>query len=441
MWFFVVILLGLGVNPILAQEGIAEPERESQALRFAEEIQRSFANQMEQELHLRWDRHGDYDSVVKEGAVEELSIRFLANRRANVAEARALLLLVLDRFLQNINTHEKIQSYLQERPFTIDRVRVFIDFVKPNGWGYLDGSVADVFNRHDETASGPGYNKIVYSAIDPFKDLYVHPYPLEETYHDALRLNAASPIKDPSLHEETELEEEMDSLLGSFKKEMEMKQGLYCWAIGGNWTFRVEKGSSFIEEIGAKFNTFYPASQEEARDLIVLVAERLVRAINHNEKLKPYLLEPSFPASRLKLLIEFRDRRYRVYYDGPMESVVLDGNIITYTRENSSKRRDAQGYLIIEDPIIVKESYPEAIGILKKTPPHALSQSLIKKKENFSYWVKSTFEDIFNAGSWVLFTFVLNGGMFWVIPLILAVLLFFGLLSGFRKRNEAGNKR
>ena len=124
---------------------------------------------MEQELHLRWDRHGDYDSVVKEGAVEELSIRFLANRRANVAEARALLLLVLDRFLQNINTHEKIQSYLQERPFTIDRVRVFIDFVKPNGWGYLDGSVADVFNRHDETASGPGYNKIIYPRIRPLQ--------------------------------------------------------------------------------------------------------------------------------------------------------------------------------------------------------------------------------------------------------------------------------
>lgn len=85
--------------------------------------------------------------------------------------------------------------------------------------------------------------------------------------------------------------------------------------------------------------------------MMVEVVEDLLQAINTNESLKPYLKKYPFPVSDLKIHLKYKDAR--LFSEGTLLDVVLQGNEITYS---------------IYDSVLGKESYSEAQNILENLP-------------------------------------------------------------------------
>jgi hypothetical protein len=105
--------------------------------------------------------------------IREISVQFNAYQRASIEEARELIVIATERFIQFINAHQKIRPYLREYPATQRTACISISFCKKNHHPYMDGSIALAFVVK---------NKIFYKKQDPafqkyeLKDLYEEPY-------------------------------------------------------------------------------------------------------------------------------------------------------------------------------------------------------------------------------------------------------------------------
>jgi hypothetical protein len=94
-----------------------------------------------------------------------------------------------------------------------------------------------------------------------------------------------------------------------------------------------------------------------SRRLVVTCVEKLRSMINADEKLRPFLHEYPFPASRIKLSISVRNPCGHRAADSPVAYVSLQGGYIYYDRYNL-----ATGHL--ED--ICKEDYADALRIVSE---------------------------------------------------------------------------
>ncbi len=314
---------------------------------YVKEIINSFAEEMNREFGLVCV--GDGRKMPRD--VEEIDIKFKAYRRATTEEARAFQVIVTQKLLEKINAHEKIRPYLREFPFKSERVSVTISFSMPNGLRYSDGSVALV---------QPARNKIFYCTTDPFTKKLIDL--LEEPYAEAEQFVKERPPKNLRSHETTELEDLVDQVFASFEKEIAREMGIVCNYIGG-------KMANGIEEVGACLRVYRPASMEEARELQVRVTEKLIKAINSKEKLKPYLKEVPLTHRSVKIRLEFRNSRDYCYDDNGLESVEVVGDEITYFKELTSAELEAKGILPINTPVFAKEKYMDALKIVEKIPP------------------------------------------------------------------------
>lgn len=304
------------------------------------EFQRTFAEQMEKEYGLLWK--GTASRLHEQ--IEELGLQFVAYRKANLEEARVLERHVITKLIQAVNDEKKIQPYLAQRPFK--QVSVGISFDGPNG-RYSDGTIAHIFNVVDLYS-----NQITYYSHDPFEDKFVKEF--EEPFEEL--------SEGPTLHRENPYETEIDLLLWQFSNQMAEQYDLHRWSIGGKLT-------NGIEEIGAMFKTYQPMSQEQARQLIVEVAEKLLLALNTNAKIKPYLKQVPFPPNFLKIKIVAENiDDHKSFPDVSIETVMLEGNRIyylqktLYPKEEDSIFRDSDIYLL------PTESFSDAQTFVKKNP-------------------------------------------------------------------------
>lgn len=315
----------------------SEESAYSQYISYVEEIEVSFANQIHNELGLYWSgaSHSMHEKI------EQMGMNFQAERRATIDEARAQALYTLNRFLKIINENEKIQPYLEERPFKMADISIRFKGVNgPNS----DGSVSDVFNVTNQ-------NKLIYYAEDPFT--FHSQKLLEESYEEAQRLNAASSV-DPAVHKTIPGEEEMDDFLIHFIDRMAEKYKLQTWSIGA----KMDQG---LEELGARFTAFQTATVEEARKLILDVTGELHTLFNEEAKLKPFLKESPPSLERLKIHISFTDDNYCPYRNGSMESVELQDRNITYFQDPPLKEGEYFPAPTVK-PVFAQESYEEAIN-------------------------------------------------------------------------------
>lgn len=319
---------------------------------YVDEVQVSFAEQMEKEFNLHWKG----TSGVMRGKVEEMGMQFSTDRKATIDEARALQLLVMEKFVQAINAHEKIQPYLAQHPFTYEWVTISISFNGPTGRN-SDGTVVNVVNISD-TARTSSRNHVIYRSNDPFNDNLIKL--LSENYEDAVRLNQKASV-DPAKHLPNAYEDELDALLSNFVEEVQDEYGLYVWAIGGNLTHG-------IESIGATFYVYQLVTQEEGRQLITEVTDKLLTSINNNEKLRPYLKEYPFPASLVKIKLEFKESRYFSFPNVRMIKIILDENKITYTKEELHPAEKEGSFPTLETVILVTETYSDAQKISQQNP-------------------------------------------------------------------------
>lgn len=87
----------------------------------------------------------------------------------------------------------------------------------------------------------------------------------------------------------------------TFVKEMRRDYGLECSLSGGQMPHD-------IEEIEVGLFAYRTVTVEQARELEVKATERLVQIINAHPKIKPFLREYPFPASRTNISIAFRKK-------------------------------------------------------------------------------------------------------------------------------------
>jgi hypothetical protein len=301
--------------------------------------------------------------------VEEISLSFRAYRRATIDEARALNVLITDKLVQAINKHEKLKPYLCEYPFPTSRVGISISFYSLLDKPYSDGSVHDV--SHITTiATTPHKNHLIYDSQYAFADQYVTL--VEEPYEEAEKIVRASGTTEPPPHQTTELEMASDEIFQAFAKEMKKECGFRLWGIG-------RKLQNGIEEIDVKFTSFNHATQEEARELVVFATENLLKLVNGNPKLQPYLEKQPFQSHQIRMKISFRDNKHHSYTDGSMEGVVIDGNEVIYFQDPLYEEGDDL-YKLGEPTITyAKEPYREALNIIKNT----FASKRSKYKPNF----------------------------------------------------------
>lgn len=313
---------------------------------YLEEIRETFGRKMFEEF-----------SLIPQGGsgkmhekVEVIGMGFTAHRRATIEEARALQLILMNRFVQEVNRHEKIQPFLEINPITYKRICIEISYTGRNGI-YSDGSVERTYNVDDTAGAVENRNRLFYFANDPFTNKSYDLF--EESYEEAIKL-ANTLNFNPYAHETSVLEFNIDQMFSSFVQKMRQKHHLEKLSIGG-------KINPNIEEIGARFTLVKKTTQEEARAVLLTVVDKLLQTINTDDHLRNYLVEYPFPLDRLKIGINFTKKNYHSYWDGSsMESVTLVENEITYYQNPSA---DAL-WGPLATPIFAKESYQEALKIV-----------------------------------------------------------------------------
>ncbi|MCE5318970.1 MAG: hypothetical protein LLG04_16605, partial [Parachlamydia sp.] len=299
--------------------------------------------------------NGDGGSV--HDKVEEIHVNFLADRRATLEEARALHLLAMEKLVQMVNNHQGIQSFLIERPFTHKRIEIMINFRGPYGH-YYDGSIAYALNISELSTVVENRNCLIYKKMDPFTDDFIDRF--QESYEEAIRLAQASPVKNPLVHQTKELETLTDQIFDKLARELAEKNHLYLLSIGGN----MSKG---IEEIGARFKAFCPTTIETARNYELFLAEKVLHAINGDVRLRPYLKEYPFPASRLKLFLEFRTKKDSWYTDDSLDHVTLENNVLTYFRIPPVAKREPWQTANLDPAFLANETYQVALETIRST--------------------------------------------------------------------------
>jgi hypothetical protein len=417
--FFIVAALTLCSHPSFCEEseiGVNEEITDKQYKSYINEFQSVFGKQMEREFNL---------TLIVGGFLHDFSIdtiEFYAYRRATVEEARALELSVLNKLAEEIRADSKMLSYLNRLSLTPESIGVDIRFVNLQRWGYDDGSIDNVYSKTDKNDFRKRYLR--YTTTDPFSDYSdnddeAFSTRFEESFEDAVKLNAATSIINPAIHESTGFENELDQILTSFKEEMNEKHGLLFrpsgWMVAGKSTFD-------ISEIRTKCIYLYPVSCQEARALILLATEKLLTALNNSETLRPYLKEYPISASRLKLRMLFRKYKYFVghvpYYDGSMESAVLNGNAITYYHhipniEDSSMH---------DRVVYAKESYQEAQKTFENTPPLTPLEKITKEIKNFIFTFSKFLDFVFFIFFLVLLFIISTNSWLFIIPIIVGLI-------------------
>ncbi|MEI8366658.1 MAG: hypothetical protein WCF65_09615, partial [Parachlamydiaceae bacterium] len=313
---------------------------------------------------------------------------------------------------EKIRADPNMLSYLNRQSLPTEAIGIDIHFVYLHHWGYDDGSIRNVYSNYSKRDKE---RYLRYTTTDPFSDSSALDYKafgthFDESFEEAVKLNAAISTINAVIHHPTAFEDELNQILTSFKEEMKEKHGLRCqssgWMVAGTAT-------SDISEIRTKCMYLYPVDCQEARALMLLATETLLTSLNTSATLRPYLKEYPFTAKQLKLRMLFRQEKIIVghvsYDDGSMESAVLNDNAITYYHHIPS----------IKDPslhdrvVYAKETYQEAKKALENTPPLTLLEKITKGIKRFtinlSYFFNLALLVIFSAlvfiistGAWIL---------------------------------------
>lgn len=316
--------------------------------KYVNEIVDAFTQTMKNELNLVCNG----TSHMMHSKVEQIGLSFDAKKRVTIEEARAIHLYAINKLAQIVNAHEKIQPFLKEQPFSHKSISIGISYNCIRNWNF-DGSPTYVSNVSDQDcALKENRNNIFYRAADPFTwDLI----PLfQEHYDTAVKLAQASNLKFPYSHTDTEEEKTIEEIFRAFIADCNYFH-LECWGIGEK-----KDKNEIIEEIGMHLKGFGRFSQDQARTLAIKVSNALLRKVNNHPNLRAYLKEYPFPASRIKMHIDFGNSRYCTYRDGSMASLDLQNNEISYYQDLYLEEDKGYGGRDHDILLLAKEPYPIA---------------------------------------------------------------------------------
>lgn len=144
-----------------------------------------------------------------------------------------------------------------------------------------------------------------------------------------------------------------DQIINSFEKESVKEfKDFKLRSIGSGGGMATD-----VEEIGVDFFAYKPVTIEEARSLEVALTEKLLKKINENEKIRPYLREHPFPPNRAIVSVSFHKRDNSPYTDGSVAHVFQVKNKIYYM---GAEPKTESRYELCEEP------YEEALKLVQK---------------------------------------------------------------------------
>lgn len=141
----------------------------------------------------------------------------------------------------------------------------------------------------------------------------------------------------------------VQQIVSPVAKELEKEFGIICTGGGGRMP-------NDVEEIEITFVAYKKATIEEARQIEVKATEKLLKAINAHEKIKPYLRDYPFKSNRAKISLSFRKKDNSCYRDGSVVHVLHVKNKIHYFSEDAL----TQSRILLKD-----EPYEEAVKVLE----------------------------------------------------------------------------
>lgn len=142
-----------------------------------------------------------------------------------------------------------------------------------------------------------------------------------------------------------------DEIIHSFEKECVKEfKSFKLRSIGSGGGFAHD-----VEEVSVMFFSYVPATIEEARALEVTLTEKLLKKINENEKIRPYLREYPFPSSRARVSVSFHKRNGDYYTDGSVAYIFqARDNLFYYTADPKTK----------DQTVLFKEPYEDAVKLV-----------------------------------------------------------------------------
>ncbi|MCE5316756.1 MAG: hypothetical protein LLG04_05255 [Parachlamydia sp.] len=337
--FIIVCLIFLGIN-------LSATEDSSMYIDDLYKDIRVFAEKMNNELGL----HTNGVRAKWSDTIDEIELSFSAQRRATIEEARALALYIIEQVVHDLNKQGKYRPYFKESPLSYKAVSLQLSFISPEG-RYCDGSVSYMRKVYGYSTYIEDQNMLYYYASDPFSEMKSTDLNAEH-YEDAVVKLSSSSLKFPFAHKTTEFEAAMDHIFETYSDEMSQEKQLIRWSLGGLLSGNVEK-------IGVILTYFQPTHLKQGRELLAFATERLIKAINESEKLKPYLLEKPFSEKRVRMEIRFRNYNYFNFHDDSLDGAVLDNGQVTYSHEENAHHEDYPDLKEVKP--FLWESYQEAI--------------------------------------------------------------------------------
>lgn len=222
-----------------------------------------------------------------------------------------------------------------------------------------------------------------------------------------LWLGACNTISEECGYDTVDHGNEIDKIFHSVAKQIK-KELNYSW-----YWCQQEQTDGILKEVYMDFNVHDRATIEEARALDVLITDKLVRAINENENIRPYLQEYPFPSHRVGIDISFlNSSSNHPQSDGSVSSVRHICSSAHPRYKNQIIYRSDDAFAGYEDfPIetfrsvdIFEESYEEAEKIIRESflqilPKHQSTEqelaidevflsfiNQMQKKHGFSIW-------------------------------------------------------
>jgi hypothetical protein len=149
-----------------------------------------------------------------------------------------------------------------------------------------------------------------------------------------------------------------NEIIHAFAKEIGKEYGFICIGSGGGMPHDVE-------EIFVDFMSYQMVSVDEARKLEVSAIEKLLRIINTHEKIRPFLREFPFKATRTRVSISFHQKDNTYFTNGSVAFVFQAKDKIYYDKAEARTQNLVDLY---------EEPYETALKIVseskkKEAPP------------------------------------------------------------------------
>jgi hypothetical protein len=85
-----------------------------------------------------------------------------------------------------------------------------------------------------------------------------------------------------------------------------------------------------IQELTLCFDTKYPHTKEQLRELLIKTAQELLGQVNQNKEIQEFIKEPPFTIKHIQIIIYNSDKNGREIYDPGISTAEISEGILTY---------------------------------------------------------------------------------------------------------------